>query len=56
MDTSGGEKGALPFDAYIIDPKSTVAARPVNPSTFLLVSAGADGIYGTKDDVKNWGK
>lgn len=50
-----GDKGALPFDAYIIDPKSTVTARPVNPSTFLLISAGADGYYGTKDDVKNWG-
>lgn len=55
MDTSGGENGPLPFDAYIIDPKSTVTARPVNPSKFLLISAGADGYYGTNDDVKNWG-
>jgi len=50
------ENNPLPFDAYIIDLKSSVAVpRPVNPSTFLLVSAGADGYYGTKDDVKNWG-
>ena len=50
------EINALPFDAYIIDPKSSVGVpKPVNPSSFLLISAGPDGFYGTKDDVKNWG-
>lgn len=29
--------------------------RPFNPETFIMISAGADQIYGTKDDVKNFG-
>jgi len=28
--------------------------RPVNPETYLLISPGADGLYGTLDDVKNF--
>jgi hypothetical protein len=28
--------------------------KPVNPETFLLISAGADGKYGTSDDVTNF--
>ncbi len=28
--------------------------RPVKPDSFLLISAGADGIYGTKDDICNF--
>lgn len=28
--------------------------KPYNPSTFLLISAGWDGIYGTKDDLTNF--
>ena len=28
--------------------------KPFNPNTFLLVSPGHDGIYGTNDDVKNF--
>jgi prepilin-type N-terminal cleavage/methylation domain-containing protein len=27
--------------------------KPLNPETFLLISAGADGTYGTDDDVSN---
>lgn len=27
--------------------------RPVNPDSYLLISAGPDGIYGTNDDVSN---
>lgn len=27
---------------------------PHNPNTYILISAGWDGIYGTKDDVKNF--
>lgn len=56
IDPGNGDNGALPFDAYIIDPKSSAGVpKPVNPSSFLLISAGPDGYYGTKDDVKNWG-
>ena len=28
--------------------------RPHNPNTFLLMSAGWDGVFGTKDDVTNF--
>ena len=28
--------------------------KPYNPNTFLLISAGYDGIYGTKDDLTNF--
>ncbi len=28
--------------------------RPVNPDTFILVSPGDDGLYGTEDDIKNF--
>lgn len=28
--------------------------RPVNADTYLLISAGVDGLYGTKDDVTNF--
>jgi len=28
--------------------------RPVNPDSYLLISAGADGIWGTRDDVTNF--
>lgn len=27
---------------------------PVNPETFILLSAGPDGLYGTDDDIKNY--
>jgi len=28
--------------------------RPVRPDSFLLISAGSDGLYGTKDDICNF--
>ena len=28
--------------------------KPQNPNTFILISAGYDGIYGTKDDLTNF--
>ncbi len=30
--------------------------RPYNPETFLLITAGRDGIYGNVDDVNNFGR
>jgi prepilin-type N-terminal cleavage/methylation domain-containing protein len=42
------------FTRYILDP--TVQARPTpqNRDSFLLISAGVDQIYGTRDDVTNF--
>ncbi|MBN2272347.1 MAG: prepilin-type N-terminal cleavage/methylation domain-containing protein [Sedimentisphaerales bacterium] len=49
---------ALPADAkigYIEDSKITTRVWPYNPSSYILISAGADGIYGTSDDIRNFG-
>jgi hypothetical protein len=32
-----------------------VRAQPYNPDTYILISAGRDGLYGTEDDIKNFG-
>lgn len=43
-----------PFDHYLMD--FNVQARPQaqKPDSFILVSAGKDGVYGTEDDVTNF--
>jgi len=51
------------FARYIMDRKAYQSARqdtspnlplrPVNADTYLLISAGPDGLYGTNDDVTN---
>jgi len=51
---------AVPFDknafyAYIRDPKITAKQWPYRPGSYILISAGADGIYGTPDDIRNFG-
>lgn len=45
------------FYTYITDKKifdSSGIRRPVRPDTFLLISAGYDGLYGTADDICNF--
>jgi prepilin-type N-terminal cleavage/methylation domain-containing protein len=44
-------------DGYIEDPRVTAAIGgwPDRPESFLLISAGADGLYGTADDIRNFG-
>jgi prepilin-type N-terminal cleavage/methylation domain-containing protein len=34
--------------------KVTAATKPYNENTFILISAGWDGLYGTRDDVYNF--
>ena len=43
---------------YIQDPKITAPAPPwpYRPDSYILISAGADGEYGTNDDIRNFGK
>ncbi len=36
-----------------VDPDKETPLRPVNPDSYLLISAGVDGRYGTVDDVSN---
>ena len=42
------------FYKTITDRKITSQARPYNMTSYILISAGADGIYGTKDDIYNF--
>ena len=43
------------FYDYIRDPKIEARAWPYRPESYILISAGADGLYGTSDDIKNFG-
>jgi len=54
--TEGGKAGMEIFYDAITNPAIKVGARPYNPQTYILISAGYDGIYGTKDDIANFGK
>jgi prepilin-type N-terminal cleavage/methylation domain-containing protein len=40
---------------YIQDPKIEARSWPYRPDSYLLISAGADGLYGTPDDIRNFG-
>ncbi len=42
------------FERFILDPKVKQRNQAVNPNTYLLISAGSDGVYGTADDLTNW--
>jgi type II secretory pathway pseudopilin PulG len=43
------------FYNYIRDPKITAKPWPYRPDSYILISAGVDGLYGTDDDIKNFG-
>ncbi|MCE5340379.1 MAG: type II secretion system GspH family protein [Planctomycetaceae bacterium] len=46
------------FYEFISDPMTSTTTplinRPVRPDSFLLISAGSDGLYGTSDDICNF--
>ncbi|MBN1391833.1 MAG: hypothetical protein JW947_03410, partial [Sedimentisphaerales bacterium] len=46
--------GALFFCNYIRDPKIPAPPWPYRPDSYLLISAGVDGFYGTDDDICNF--
>jgi type II secretory pathway pseudopilin PulG len=43
------------FYEYIRDPKITARPWPYRPDSYILISAGPDGEYGTADDICNFG-
>ncbi|MBA7665885.1 hypothetical protein ES703_73959 [subsurface metagenome] len=43
------------FYDYIRDPKISARPWPYKPDSYILISAGVDGIYGTSDDIRNFG-
>lgn len=42
------------FYDFIQDPLVLNLKRPVRPDSFILISAGSDGLYGTNDDICNF--
>jgi len=42
------------YDDYIRDPKVTTMDWPYRPDSYILISAGVDGLYGTSDDICNF--
>jgi len=42
------------FYKTITDPRVDAYDKPYNAKTFILISAGPDGVFGTKDDVTNF--
>ena len=42
------------FYDYIRDPRIAVRPWPYRPDSYILISAGADGLYGTGDDIRNF--
>jgi len=44
------------FYGYIRDTKVHARNWPYRPDSYLLISAGADGLYGTDDDICNFGR
>ncbi len=44
----------LNFYDYITDPRVPNVQYPHRPDSFLLISAGFDGLYGTADDIRNF--
>jgi len=41
---------------YIVDTSIKARIEPVRKQTYLLIGAGADGVYGTLDDITNWSR
>ena len=52
-----GDPTAVPpvVIGYIQDPKVTAKSWPYRPDSYILISAGADGLYGNADDITNFG-
>lgn len=53
-DEGGTLAGRTKFYDAITNPTITTQVRPYNQTTYILMSAGFDGIFGTPDDVYNF--
>jgi prepilin-type N-terminal cleavage/methylation domain-containing protein len=53
-DFALGEPTGATFYPYITDPRVS-RPWPYRPDSYLLVTAGHDGVYGTADDICNFG-
>jgi hypothetical protein len=52
--TPGTTYGGSGIGYGIRDPKIPNIVRPYNPDSYILISAGPDGYYGTADDIHNY--
>ena len=50
LNTLSGDK----FYDFITDLMIPTLKKPVRPDSFILISAGNDGLYGTRDDICNF--
>lgn len=53
-DPVTGDTGPEIFFNKISNPKVSAQRWPHNPDSYILISAGYDGIYGTDDDITNF--
>ena len=53
IDPDTGEEGKQLFYTAITN-KNSSYEKPLNSKTYIIISAGTDGIFGTKDDVTNF--
>ncbi|MHC5059553.1 MAG: type II secretion system protein [Planctomycetota bacterium] len=44
------------FENMILNPQVTTIKRPFKAGSYILISAGKDGLYGTPDDIFNFDK
>jgi len=44
------------FESMILNPQITTIKRPFRAGSYILISAGKDGLYGTPDDIFNFDK
>jgi type II secretory pathway pseudopilin PulG len=44
------------FERMILNPQVTAIKRPYRAGSYILISAGKDGLYGTPDDIFNFDK
>ncbi len=57
LDSAAVPPWGVNFYDYIRDPKTPTAHPwPYRPDSYLLISAGPDGLYGTNDDIRNFGR
>ncbi len=53
LDGSNNAADWQRFEEMILNDKITTMRRPYRANSFILISAGKDGLYGTGDDVTN---
>jgi len=56
LDMTAPAGWAVDFYDYIRDPQVTAHRWPYRPDSYILISAGPDGLYGTHDDIRNFGR